>query len=140
MVLCPTPKAVIDEEHVLPYGDATHFVSPLDDSNHFAVLYYDLYECTVTVFDGLNMDLGKWKKHIVRTLKTYGIKPLDATCKAILITSTTKDTTKKVRIGRVMELTFQSEQHHDQLWLIGLLPLILPEFKPMATTVDQSHA
>ena len=96
MVLCPTPKAIIDEEHVLSAGDATHFVSPVYDSNHFAVLYYDLYECTVTVFDGLNMDLRKWEKHIVHTLKTYGIKPLDATCKALVTTSTTKDTTNKV--------------------------------------------
>ena len=62
MLLCPSPKAVIDEEHVLPYGDnATHSVSSVYDSSHFAVLYYDLYECTVTVFDGLNMDLRKWE-------------------------------------------------------------------------------
>ena len=68
MVMCPSPKGGNDEEHLLPYGDATHFVSPVYDSNHFAVLYYDLYECTVTVFDGLNMDLMKWEKHIVHEL------------------------------------------------------------------------
>ena len=106
MVLCSTPKAVIDEEHVLPYGDAMHFVSHVYDGNHFSVLNYDLYECTVTVFDGLNLDLRKWEKHIVHTLKIYGIKPLDATCKAIVTMSATKDTTNKVQIGRVMELSF----------------------------------
>jgi hypothetical protein len=84
MVMCPSPKAVIDEEHVLPYGDVTHIVSPVYDSSHFAELYNDLYECIVTVFGGLNMDVRRWEKHIVHTLKTYGIKPLDAKCKAIV--------------------------------------------------------
>jgi hypothetical protein len=116
MVMCPSPKSVIDEEHLLPYGDATHFVSPVYDSSHFAVLYYDLYECTVTVFDGLNMDIRRWEKHIIHTLKIYGIKPLDAKCNAIVTTSSTKDTNNKARIGRVMELAFQSALNPEQSW------------------------
>ncbi len=79
-------------------------------------LYYDLYECTVTVFDRLNMDLRKWEKNIIHTLKTYGIKPLDAKCTAIVTTLTTKDKANKVKIRRVMELTFKSEQHHELSW------------------------
>ncbi len=59
--------------------------------SHFAVLYYDLYESTVTVFDGLNMDIRKWEPHIVHTLKVYGIKPLDVTYKSLMTTLTVKD-------------------------------------------------
>jgi hypothetical protein len=38
MVMVPSPQQVINEEHLLSYGDATHFVSPVYASNHFAVL------------------------------------------------------------------------------------------------------
>jgi len=53
------------------------------NSSHYAVLYYDIDEHTVTVFDGLNMDICNWQEHIIYTVKTYGLKPLfsSATCK-----------------------------------------------------------
>jgi hypothetical protein len=68
MVLVSTPNEEVHEKKTTTYGDATHFVSPVYASSHFAVLYYDLAEATVTVFDGLNMDIKKWEMHIVHTL------------------------------------------------------------------------
>jgi hypothetical protein len=79
-------------------------------------LYYDLYESTVTVFDGLNMDIRKWEPHIIHTLKVYGIKPLDVTYKSLMTTSTVKDRNNRDKITRVMELTFKSELNPDQAW------------------------
>ena len=61
---------------ILPYGSTTHFVSVVWNRQHYAVLYYDIEKCSVTVFDGLNKDIHNWKDHIIRTVKTYGLKPL----------------------------------------------------------------
>jgi hypothetical protein len=79
-------------------------------------LYYDLYESTVTVFDGLNMDIRKGEPHTVHTLKVYGIKPLDVTYKSLMTTLTVKDRNNRDKITRVMELTFKSELNPDQAW------------------------
>ena len=114
MVMVPSPQQVIDEEHLLSYCDATHFVSPVYASSHFAVLYYDLEEATITVFDSLNMDIKKWEMHIVHTLKVYGIKPLDATWKAVVSTLTTKDRNYRPKIWRAMKLSFESNMHSEQ--------------------------
>jgi hypothetical protein len=116
MVLVNSPKEVVDEENLWSYGDATHFLSSVYASSHFAVLYYDLLEATVTVFDGLNMDIKKWEMHIVHTLKIYGIKPLDATWEADVSTSTTKKTNGRPKNGRVMELCFKSKDNSEQSW------------------------
>jgi len=45
LVLTPYPNKPIME--TLPRGDATHFVSVIFNSNHFAVLYYDIKSCKV---------------------------------------------------------------------------------------------
>jgi len=61
----------------------THFVSVVWNTQHYAVLYYDIDERTVAVFDGLNKDIRNWQDHIIHTVKTYGLKPpfSYATCK-----------------------------------------------------------
>ncbi len=75
MVYCPYPNGEIKE--VLPIRDnTTHFVSVVFNASHFAVLYYDITARSVSVFDGLNWSIKNWEKHIVRTLKEYGLKPL----------------------------------------------------------------
>jgi len=51
MVFTPYPNKPVNK--ILPYGDTTHFVSVVYNRLHFAVLYYDIDECTVTVFVGL---------------------------------------------------------------------------------------
>jgi hypothetical protein len=75
------PNKPVNE--ILPYGNTTHFVSVVWNDSHYAVLYYDIDERTVTVFDGLNYDIRNWQEHIIHTVKTYGLKPLfsSATCK-----------------------------------------------------------
>ncbi len=44
------------------------------NDSHYAVLYYDIDERTVTVFDCLNKDIRNWQEHIIHTVKTYGLK------------------------------------------------------------------
>ena len=75
MVYCPYLNGEIKE--VLPIHDnATHFVSVVFNASHFAVLYSDIMARSASVFDGLNWSIKNWEKHIVRTLKEYGLKPL----------------------------------------------------------------
>jgi hypothetical protein len=76
VVITPSPKAEVEPEWVLSCDNATHFLCP--------VLLYNLQECTVTVFDGLYMEIKQWEHHIVHTLKTYGIKPLEVKCKTTI--------------------------------------------------------
>ena len=116
MVMVPSPGAIVLEEDIHDIGAATHFVSPVYDNNHFAVLYYDLNKCSVTVYDGLNMDITKWQKHIVHTLKKYGLKPLDSQCKSYVNSSKRTDRNNKDKITRVMELSFQSKLRPEQDW------------------------
>jgi len=81
MVFFPYSNKPVNE--ILPYGNTTHFVSVVYNRLHFAVLYYDIDERTVTVFDGLNQKISKWQYHIIHTVKTYGLKPplSSAACK-----------------------------------------------------------
>jgi hypothetical protein len=81
LVFTPYPKNPVSE--ILPYGNITHFLSVVWNDSHYAVLYYDIDKRTVTVFDGLNIDISNWQEHIIHTIKTYGLKPLfsSATCK-----------------------------------------------------------
>jgi hypothetical protein len=76
MVFCTYPKRQVTE--ILPYGDATHFVSVVFHEQHHALLYYNIANCSVTVFDGLNMDIQKWQDHVVHTVKTYGLQSPNA--------------------------------------------------------------
>ena len=120
MVMQPSPKDEVHPECVLSCEDATHFLTPAFSSGHFVVLLYNLQECTVTVFDGLYMDIKHWEVHIVHTLKYYGIKPLDVKCKA---TITKASYTRKGRVvgrhGKTqqwMDMSFKSEIDPDQDW------------------------
>ena len=128
MVLVSAPNEDVHEENLWSYGDATHFLSSVYASSHFAVLYYDILEATVTVFDGLNMDIKKWEMHIVHTLKIYGLKPLDATWEALVTTTSTKKRNGRPKIGRVMELRFKSkDKNGEQLgqdWIVTNDPSI----------------
>ena len=122
MVITPFPKEhKVEPEWVLSCDNATHFVTGAFSSSHFAVLLYNLQECTVTVFDGLYMDIKQWEHHILHTLKYYGIKPLDVKCKTTL--TKTSYVTKQGRMieshGKMqqwMEMSFKSELHPHQEW------------------------
>jgi len=65
MVFTPYPNKPVKE--ILPCGNTTHFVSVVWNRLNYAVLYYDIDECTVTVFDGLNQKISKWQDHIIHT-------------------------------------------------------------------------
>jgi hypothetical protein len=82
--------------------------------SHFAVLYYDLQEDTVTVFDGLHMDIRKWERHVVHTLKTLCLKSLDARPKSLTTTSIIKG--RKDKVTRVMNISFTSDFDPNQEW------------------------
>jgi hypothetical protein len=72
MVHCPYPSTKIKD--VLPYpSDCTHFVSLVINGGHFAVLYNDLHAKVVSVFDGLNWKVTNWQKHIIYTVKSFGV-------------------------------------------------------------------
>ncbi len=61
MVFCTYPKRQVME--IVPYGNAIHFVSVVFHEQHYAVFYYNIANCSVTVFDGLNMNIQKCYSH-----------------------------------------------------------------------------
>ncbi len=63
---------------VLGYGDTMHFVYVVFNTDHFAVLYYDIAKGTVTVFDGLNASIINWQDHIIHTIKSVHLNDLKA--------------------------------------------------------------
>jgi hypothetical protein len=71
-VITMYPNSVIHQK-TFDVVNTTHFVSVVFAKQHFAVLYYDLAGRTVSVFDGLDMDLKTWSQHISHTLWTYGL-------------------------------------------------------------------
>jgi hypothetical protein len=72
MVFTPYPNKPITE--VLSCVNAKHIVSVVFNDSHYAVLYYDLIDHTVTVYDGLNVSIKNWQDHIIHTVKTYGFQ------------------------------------------------------------------
>ena len=79
LVLTPYPNKPIME--TLPCGDATHFVSVIFNSSHFAVLYCDINSGKVSVFDGRNMPVKLWMDHIFHTCKKYELELVHHVCK-----------------------------------------------------------
>ena len=72
-VITMYPNSVIHNIKNFDVDNTTHFVSVVFAKNHFALLYYDLAGCTVSVFDGLEYDIKTWSQHISHTLWTYGL-------------------------------------------------------------------
>jgi len=113
MVFTPFPNKPVTE--ILPYGSMTHFVSVVWNRHHYAVLYYDIDECSVTVFDGLNMDIRKWQDHIIHTVKTYGLKPLlsSASCEFRYDVSVDEHIRKRTKLetrDMVLDITFDDSK------------------------------
>jgi len=121
MVFTPYPNKAVNE--ILPYGSTTHFVSVVYNRQHFAVLCYDIYECTVTVFDGLNQKTSKWQDHIIHTVKTYGLKPSfsSATCKFrehVYIDVDECATKRRPSERRDMTLEIRFDDLKEEPWLV----------------------
>jgi len=140
MVFTPYPNKPVYE--ILPYGKMTHFVPVVYNRLHFAVLYYDIDEHTVTVFDGLNQKTSKWQDHIILTVKTYGLKPQfsSATCKFrehVYIDVNERVTKRRPSERRDMTLEISFDDLKEEAWLVKMS---IPMCKVMVSVVDQSHA
>jgi hypothetical protein len=116
LVFCTYPKRQVTE--ILPYGNATHFVSVVFHEQHYAVLYYNFVDCSVTVFDGLNMDIQKWQDHDIHTVKTYGLQSSNASvdCEFWEEVKVHKHGRKK-RTDMVLENSFD-DLTHQQPWCV----------------------
>ena len=111
-----TPLQLIDEDYCKDLGPGvTHIVTPAHIPGHFALLYFDLQEFTVTVLDGLRVDIRKWERHIIYTLKVCRLKPLDARPSSVTTTSTIKKDNKDI-VTRVMNISFKSDSDPDKAW------------------------
>ena len=117
MTMASTPSQIIDEEFCKDLGTSvTHIVTPVYSHNHFTVLYYDLQEATLTVFDGLNMDIRKWERHVVYTLKIFCLKPLDARPTSLTTTSMVKGRNNRDKVTRVMNISFKLDFDPNHGW------------------------
>ncbi len=114
MVFYMYPKRQVME--ILPYDNAMHFVSVVFHKQHYAVLYYNIANHSVTVFDGLNMDIQKWQDHVIHTVKTYGLQSPNASvdCEFWEEVEVDKHGRKK-RTDMVLEISFD-DLNHKQPW------------------------
>ena len=62
---------VLQEFRVATHRDATHLVSVAWASSHFVVLYFNIANSTVTVFDRLSMCITNWEQDIVLIPVSY---------------------------------------------------------------------
>ena len=96
MIRCPHPQGQIRKNEVIQLYGITHFVSVALARNHFAVLFYDIEQRTVVVYDGLYLPLKTWQFHITHTLRKYGLQELNY--KAQLKTTIGEDTDEVLEI------------------------------------------
>ncbi len=85
---------------------------------HYAVLYYNIANRSVTVFDGLNMDIQKWQDHVIHTVKTYGLQSPDASVDCQFWEEVKLDKHgRKKRTDMVLEISFD-DLNHQQPWYV----------------------
>ena len=111
---------------ILPYeSSTTHFVSVVFNKSHFVVLYYNLVDQTVLVFDGLRYDLKNWSKHIVRTIKQYGLVPLrdkynavpSEHCFDVVVDTTTRSKQRRSAVSKQLTITFEGKNSNP--WTVS---------------------
>ena len=74
VITCHFPSAAVMEHQLKTVHNNTgKLLLVAFSSNHFAVLEFNLTKRTVSVFDGLNLNITQWKDHVVHTLREYGI-------------------------------------------------------------------
>jgi hypothetical protein len=122
MVHCPYPSAQIKTVLAIP-NDCTHFVSLVLNAGHFAVLYYDLRAKSISVFDGLNWKVDNWQKHMIHTLKSFGLESIDDDPKCVFTEKTEKYGANRERTTMMLQIKFEdgksewtarNERHHRQ--------------------------
>ena len=123
LVNCHHPNETITE--ILGYGSSTtHLVSVVYNKSHFVVLYYDLGAKTVVVFDGLRFSIESWIKHIVFTVKRYGLVPLAANyaavpsqdCFDVVLDTSTRSSQKRTAVSKQTVITFEGQRNP---WIVG---------------------
>jgi hypothetical protein len=123
LVNCHHPNETITE--ILGYGSSTtHLVSVVYNKSHFVVLYYDLGAKTVVVFDGLRFKIETWIKHIVFTVKRYGLVPLAANyaavpsqdCVDVVLDTSTRSSQKRTAVSKQTVISFEG---HRNPWIVG---------------------
>ncbi len=70
----------------------------------------------MTVLDGLQIDIRKWERHVVYTLKVCHLKPLDARATSLTTTSMVKGRNNRDIVTRVMNISFKSDCDPNQGW------------------------
>jgi len=100
------------------YGDATHMVSVAFGDSHFAVLYYDIHNRHVTVFDGLRYPISTWEKQIVATIKGYGLQLPNAVCNSEITNGWVVDGSKAKQKEKAIRLVFDNIR--ETSWMIRL--------------------
>ncbi len=95
------------------FRDATHLVSVAWASSHFVVLYFNIANSTVTVFDRLSMCITNWEQDIVLILKNYGF--VQKNCRHRKSTSDVFDDKQK-RVMKMM-LSFEGDGEHTR-WTV----------------------
>jgi hypothetical protein len=83
---------------------------------HFVVLYYNIQDRKVIVYDGLRMSLDSWAAQIIGTIKLYGFKPPNAKCRPAMSEEVRMNAGGEKNSHTMMEL------HFDDLtpWIVEL--------------------
>ncbi len=134
MVLTTYPGGKEKIKDVIDYGDTAYFDSVVYSSRHYAVLYYNIEQCTVTIYDGLNYCMTKWQNHIVHTIKMYGLQLAGASTQVKFQSRKEHDQYGRKKDIMVLEIYFKD---NDTYWFI---PMNSPTFKLIQSTVDQLYA
>ena len=75
-----SPVKNMTQDDILEKGNAIYFVSVAWKHNHFVVLYYDILNREVIVYDGLRMPIRNWETQIIGTIKLFGLELNNAKC------------------------------------------------------------
>jgi hypothetical protein len=116
MVLTTYPGNKEPIKEVIDYGDVTHFVSVVYNASHYAVLYYNIARCTMTVYDGLNYCITKQQDHILHTIKMYGLQLAGASAQFKFQSCKECDEYRRKKKIMVLEIYFKDT---DTYWFVA---------------------
>ena len=104
-----SPVKTLTQDHILEKGDATHFVSVAWKKSHFVVLYYDIVNREVIVYDGLRVRIRNWETQIVSTIKLFGLELNDAKYRHEMHDDWTTTDKRHKRTHKSMQLHFEEK-------------------------------
>jgi hypothetical protein len=106
-----------DHRVLLVYKDYKETFAMTSD-RHFAVVYYDIHNRHVTVFDGLRYPISTWEKQIVATIKGYGLQLPNAVCNSEITNGWVVDGSKAKQKEKAIRLVFDNIR--ETSWMIRL--------------------